>query len=225
MAGAGRSPGQTPTPAAAGAATIGYEGYMRTQDGGLRLSYSVTAHGTEHKAGCWIDLVTTPQPFGGRRWWFVCPKTAKRVSKVYMPPGAVTFASRGAHRLAYKSQRGDFPSPARVAAPSRPAVAWATTRASAPPSRSHQACAGGRLIASWRKSRPLKAWPRELAGRGAYEGDWRAGSCVMSDPPEEDDIIAFLKAGGVPVTREAYLEVYFMGEVPESCRRADACGS
>jgi hypothetical protein len=37
----------------------------------------------------------------------------------------------------------------------------------------------------------------------------------MSDPPEEDDIIAFLKAGGVPVTRAAYLEVYFMGEVPE----------
>ena len=41
----------------------------------------------------------------GRRWWFVCPKTAKRVSKLYLPPGAVTFASRGAHRLAYKSQR------------------------------------------------------------------------------------------------------------------------
>ena len=78
---------------------------MRTQDGGLRLSYTVTAHGTEHKADCWIDLVTTPQPFGGRRWWFVCPKTAKRVSKLYLPPGAVTFASRGAHRLAYKSQR------------------------------------------------------------------------------------------------------------------------
>jgi hypothetical protein len=48
-------------------ASIGYQGYMRTQDGGLRLSYTVTAQGTEHKAGCWIDLVTTPQPFGGKR--------------------------------------------------------------------------------------------------------------------------------------------------------------
>jgi hypothetical protein len=86
-------------------ASIDYQGYMRTEDGGLRLSFAVTAQGTEHKADCWIDLATTPQPFGGRRWWFVCPKTAKRVSKLYLAPGAMTFASRGAHRLAYKSQR------------------------------------------------------------------------------------------------------------------------
>jgi hypothetical protein len=37
----------------------------------------------------------------------------------------------------------------------------------------------------------------------------------QTDPPEEDDIIAFLKAGNVPVTREHYLEVFFMGEVPK----------
>jgi hypothetical protein len=87
-------------------ASAGYEGSLGAHHGRLRLFYTVTTwDGTEHKSDYSIDLVTTPQPFGGRRWWFVCPKTAKRVSKLYLPPGAVTFASRGAHRLAYKSQR------------------------------------------------------------------------------------------------------------------------
>ena len=118
----------------------------------------------------------------GRRWWFVCPKTAKRVSKVYMPPGAVTFASRGAHRLAYKSQRE---TPFARACSRACAVAWATTRASAPPSRSHQACAGGRLIASWRKSRPLKAWPCELAGKVLMRGTGEQGVASCPTRPRK----------------------------------------
>jgi hypothetical protein len=53
----------------------------------------------------WIQLETTPQPFGGRRWWFVCPQTGVRAAKLYLPNGAFTFASRRAYRLAYASQR------------------------------------------------------------------------------------------------------------------------
>jgi hypothetical protein len=48
---------------------------------------------------------TTPQPFGGRRWWFVCPRTGQRATRLHLPPGAYTFACRKAYRLAYRSQR------------------------------------------------------------------------------------------------------------------------
>ena len=50
-------------------------------------------------------LVTTPQPFGGRRWWFRCPTTADLVSKLHLPNGAYTFASRRAYGLGYPCQR------------------------------------------------------------------------------------------------------------------------
>lgn len=46
-----------------------------------------------------------PQPFGGTRWFFVCPKTEALVPKLYLPPGGQCFASRAAHRLAYRSER------------------------------------------------------------------------------------------------------------------------
>jgi hypothetical protein len=55
--------------------------------------------------GLGIQLETTPQPFGGRRWWFVCPRTGRRAAKLYLPTGAFTFASLLAYRLAYRSQR------------------------------------------------------------------------------------------------------------------------
>ena len=58
-----------------------------------------------HKSDYWIRLETTPQPFGGRRWWFVCPRTGKRAAKLHLPDGAFTFASRQAYRLAYACQR------------------------------------------------------------------------------------------------------------------------
>ncbi len=46
-----------------------------------------------------------PQPFGGSRWFFVCPKTGALVPKLYLPPDGQGFASRAAHRLAYRSER------------------------------------------------------------------------------------------------------------------------
>lgn len=54
-----------------------------------------------------VALVATPCPFGGRRWWWICPATGRRVSKLYLPNGGTRFLSRGrgAYRLDYASQR------------------------------------------------------------------------------------------------------------------------
>src|SRR4051794_32604710 len=79
---------------------------MGDQRGWMRLTYTKTRwDGTKRNVESWIELVTTPQPFGGRRWWFVCPRTGAHVAKLHLPPGALTFASRRAYSLAYKSQR------------------------------------------------------------------------------------------------------------------------
>jgi hypothetical protein len=53
-----------------------------------------------------IYLATSRPPFGGLRWWFVCPRLNCRVRKLYLPLGARHFRSRRAYRLAYASQRG-----------------------------------------------------------------------------------------------------------------------
>jgi len=86
--------------------SVGYEGFLNQEYGRVRLTYTSTLwDGEKHDSDYWIDLATTPQPFGGRRWWFICPRTGERVAKLHLPPGAFTFASRRAHKLAYRSQR------------------------------------------------------------------------------------------------------------------------
>lgn len=39
-------------------------------------------------------LGARPQPLGGRRWFFVCPRTGESVAKLHLPSGAYAFASR-----------------------------------------------------------------------------------------------------------------------------------
>ena len=81
---------------------IGYFANLDERQGRMRL-----IHGSgKGPRDYWVDLTTTEQPFGGRRWWFVCSITRRRVSKLYLPAGAITFASRQAYRLGYRSQRG-----------------------------------------------------------------------------------------------------------------------
>jgi hypothetical protein len=41
-----------------------------------------------------IALTTKAQPFGGRRWFFVCPRTGRTATKLHLPSGASTFACR-----------------------------------------------------------------------------------------------------------------------------------
>jgi hypothetical protein len=54
----------------------------------------------------WIELVTQPRHFGGRQWYFTCPKTDRRASILWKPPGAERFLSRYAwgRAVAYGSQ-------------------------------------------------------------------------------------------------------------------------
>jgi len=87
-------------------ATIGYEAHMGGDAGHVRLRYTTTTYGGEKRASDYsIAMATTPQPFGGRRWWFRCPKSGDLVGKLHLPDGAYIFASRRAHRLGYCSQR------------------------------------------------------------------------------------------------------------------------
>lgn len=56
-----------------------------------------------------VQMETTACRFGGRRWWWLCPATWRRCSKLYLPNGGTRFLSRGpgAYRLAYASQAAD----------------------------------------------------------------------------------------------------------------------
>jgi hypothetical protein len=86
--------------------SIGYEAHLDQRCGRIRLIYTRTGWDGERRVcDYWIGLETTPQHFGGRRWWFICPRTGKRTAKLYLPNGAFTFASRQAYRLAYACQR------------------------------------------------------------------------------------------------------------------------
>jgi hypothetical protein len=52
-----------------------------------------------------VGLTSTPAPFGGRRWWFLCPLSGcdRRSGKLYLPRGAKYFGCRKCHRLTYRS--------------------------------------------------------------------------------------------------------------------------
>jgi hypothetical protein len=53
-----------------------------------------------------INIVSCPRHFGGRQWYFICPFMNRRVSVLWMPPGAPYFAcrQRWGHGVAYVSQ-------------------------------------------------------------------------------------------------------------------------
>ena len=65
---------------------------LRYIDGGQLMDYRV-------------QIQASPCHYGGMRWWWVCPISGLRVAKLYLPPGATTFAPRQIYRLAYRSQR------------------------------------------------------------------------------------------------------------------------
>lgn len=54
-----------------------------------------------------VRLETSPQPFGGVRWWFVCPQSERRCTKLFLPRGGHRFWSRKAYDLGYACQRED----------------------------------------------------------------------------------------------------------------------
>jgi hypothetical protein len=52
-----------------------------------------------------IQLTWTEPTYGGRRAWFLCPRTARRTMKLFLPNGGSHFWSRQAHDLGYACQR------------------------------------------------------------------------------------------------------------------------
>jgi hypothetical protein len=50
-----------------------------------------------------VRLATTSPHFGGRRWWFLCPRCAARVAVLYRRPRQAGFACRACHDLTYES--------------------------------------------------------------------------------------------------------------------------
>lgn len=53
-----------------------------------------------------FHLTTMSRNFGGRQWYFICPRSGIPVSVLWMPPGASRFASRKhwGRQVAYASQ-------------------------------------------------------------------------------------------------------------------------
>jgi hypothetical protein len=52
-----------------------------------------------------ITLQASALRFGGRRWWFDCPKCERRCAKLYLPPHRDEFACRICYNLQYRSER------------------------------------------------------------------------------------------------------------------------
>jgi hypothetical protein len=115
--------------------------------GHVRLRYTTTYRGEKRASDYSIALVTTPQPFGGRRWWFRCPKSGDLVGKLHMPDDADTFASQRAHRLGYSSQRETRRAPVLPLALSNFESAWAEREQSAAAFPSRSGCDGAPMLA------------------------------------------------------------------------------
>jgi len=54
-----------------------------------------------------VRLVWTEPTYGGRRWWFICPRTGRRATRLFLPNGGWHFWSRQAYGLGYACQRED----------------------------------------------------------------------------------------------------------------------
>ena len=93
-------------------ASIGY--HVNTLAGEpptIRLNYTHTRRGEDQgeRMDYPVGLTTTPLPWGGVRWWFVCPLTVngrscwRRCGKLYLPPGGRYFGCRLCYDLTYTS--------------------------------------------------------------------------------------------------------------------------
>ena len=75
----------------------------------IRLYYTMTRSG--EKVDYRVGLTTTALPWGGVRWWFVCPLTVngqscgRRRGKLYLPPGGRYFGCRLCYNLTYTSSQ------------------------------------------------------------------------------------------------------------------------
>ena len=54
---------------------------------------------------CVVYLEEQPLPYGGERWYALCPHTGRRCTALVLPPGQTHFASVKGWNVAYGSQR------------------------------------------------------------------------------------------------------------------------
>ena len=54
---------------------------------------------------CVVWLEEQPLPYGGERWYALCPRTGRRCTALVLPPGQAHFASVKGWNVAYGSQR------------------------------------------------------------------------------------------------------------------------
>lgn len=87
-------------------AAIGFAVTATAEGGSARLTYTTTLHDGRRVASDYsIALASTSQPFGGRRWWFLCPITGTRAAVLYLPAAQTRFASQAGLRGSYRTQR------------------------------------------------------------------------------------------------------------------------
>jgi hypothetical protein len=101
-----------------------------------------------------IRLLWTVPTYGGRRWWFQCPRTGRPATKLFLPNGGQHFWSRAGYDLGYASQREDrFSRLQRRAAMLNRQL-------------------GGKGWATWDSPPPKPKWMRWRTYERKYEG-WR----------------------------------------------------
>ena len=88
-------------------ASMGFRAHVGEDNGYIQLNWTSKDRWSGETRQCEnrITLTTMPQPFGGCRWFFICPRTGERATKLHLPSGAHTFACRKAYRLGYRCQR------------------------------------------------------------------------------------------------------------------------
>ncbi len=92
-------------------ASIGFQ--ARTTEGEAKLKIGYTLSNTGERFEEWIDLMPSPQPNGGHRWWFACPGYRTLCHRLagclYSPGGGRAFACRQCHRLSYRARQETRP--------------------------------------------------------------------------------------------------------------------
>ncbi len=88
------------------------KGSWSWQTHALRVNYRVSALSSRLRLSSYhqelpidqsIKLVRSNPNFGGVRWWFVCPRCARTVSKLHRPSNSSHFLCRDCHDLNYES--------------------------------------------------------------------------------------------------------------------------
>jgi hypothetical protein len=88
-------------------ASLGFE--FTSQPPTLRLHDRLSTDPEEMRSsrGIATSLAAVPQPFGGVRWWFDCPRCCRRCATLYLPRAESAFGCRRCYGLKYASQQTD----------------------------------------------------------------------------------------------------------------------